>query len=49
LAATLTTNGEQGSLDRFEQWGSSKTLRQLASERFGSWLDLIGTLDGAGR
>jgi FMN-dependent oxidoreductase (nitrilotriacetate monooxygenase family) len=41
----LTTNGEQGSLDKFAQWGSGKTLRQLASERFESGLDLIGTPD----
>jgi long-chain alkane monooxygenase len=39
----ITTNGEQGSLDKFAQWGTSKTLRQLASERFDSGLDLIGT------
>src|SRR5580704_17388840 len=32
----LTTNGEQGSLDKFAQWGSGKTLRQLARERFGT-------------
>ena len=30
----MTTNGEQGSLDKFAQWGSGKTLRQLAIERF---------------
>jgi long-chain alkane monooxygenase len=41
----ITTNGEQGSLDKFAQWGSGKTLRQLASERFDSGLDLIGTPD----
>ncbi len=41
----VTTNGEQGSLDKFAQWGSGKTLRQLASERFDSGLDLIGTPD----
>jgi alkanesulfonate monooxygenase SsuD/methylene tetrahydromethanopterin reductase-like flavin-dependent oxidoreductase (luciferase family) len=41
----ITTNGEQGSLDKFAQWGSGKTLRQLASERFDSGLDLIGTSD----
>src|SRR6516162_1490184 len=35
LPSRLTTNGEQGSLDKFQQWGSGKTLRQLASERFG--------------
>ena len=43
----LTTNGEQGSLDKFAQWGSGKTLRQLAAERFGGPgdIDLIGTPD----
>jgi FMN-dependent oxidoreductase (nitrilotriacetate monooxygenase family) len=41
----LTTNGEQGSLDKFAQWGSGKTLRQLASERFESGLQLIGSPD----
>ena len=45
LPCRLTTNGEQGSLDKFQQWGSAKTLRQLASERFDSELDLIGTPD----
>ena len=42
----LTTNGEQGSLDKFAQWGTGKTLRQLASERFSAMppdLELIGT------
>jgi FMN-dependent oxidoreductase (nitrilotriacetate monooxygenase family) len=42
----LTTNGEQGSLDKFAQWGTGKTLRQLASERFSTMppdLELIGT------
>jgi len=29
----LTTNGEQGSLDAFAQWGSKKTLRQLIVDR----------------
>ena len=43
LPCKLTTNGEQGSLDRFQQWGSGKTLRQLASERFDNELDLVGT------
>jgi FMN-dependent oxidoreductase (nitrilotriacetate monooxygenase family) len=28
----LTTNGEQGSLDAFAQWGSNKTLRQLCED-----------------
>jgi long-chain alkane monooxygenase len=43
LPERLTTNGEQGSLDRFQQWGSGKTLRQLTAERFDNELDLIGT------
>ena len=41
----ITTNGEQGSLDKFAQWGGGKTLRQLASERFDSGLNLIGSPD----
>jgi alkanesulfonate monooxygenase SsuD/methylene tetrahydromethanopterin reductase-like flavin-dependent oxidoreductase (luciferase family) len=41
----LTTNGESGALDKFQQWGSGKTLRQLASERFDNGLNLIGTPD----
>jgi long-chain alkane monooxygenase len=41
----ITTNGEQGSLDKFAQWGTNKTLRQLASERFDSGLNLIGSPD----
>jgi FMN-dependent oxidoreductase (nitrilotriacetate monooxygenase family) len=41
----IATNGEQGSLDKFAQWGTKKTLRQLASERFDSGIDLIGTPD----
>ncbi len=41
----LTTNGEQGSLDKFAQWGSGKTLRQLASERYDGGLKLVGTPD----
>jgi FMN-dependent oxidoreductase (nitrilotriacetate monooxygenase family) len=39
----LTTNGESGALDKFQQWGSGKTLRQLAAERYDNGLDLIGT------
>ncbi|MBN8927125.1 MAG: FMNH2-dependent monooxygenase [Rhodospirillales bacterium 69-11] len=39
----LTTNGEQGSLDKFAQWGSGKTLRQLAQERFDAGIPLIGS------
>jgi FMN-dependent oxidoreductase (nitrilotriacetate monooxygenase family) len=42
----LTTNGEQGSLDAFAQWGSRKTLRQLAIEQVSRGLDgLVGTPD----
>jgi alkanesulfonate monooxygenase SsuD/methylene tetrahydromethanopterin reductase-like flavin-dependent oxidoreductase (luciferase family) len=41
----LTTNGESGALDKFQQWGSGKTLRQLASERFDNGLNLIGSPD----
>jgi FMN-dependent oxidoreductase (nitrilotriacetate monooxygenase family) len=42
----LTTNGEQGSLDAFAQWGSGKTLRQLTMEQVSRGLDgLIGTPD----
>jgi FMN-dependent oxidoreductase (nitrilotriacetate monooxygenase family) len=41
----LTTNGESGALDKFQQWGSGKTLRQLASERYDNGLDLIGSPD----
>ena len=41
----LTTNGEQGSLDKFAQWGSGKTLRQLTSERYDGGLRLVGTPD----
>jgi alkanesulfonate monooxygenase SsuD/methylene tetrahydromethanopterin reductase-like flavin-dependent oxidoreductase (luciferase family) len=41
----LTTNGEQGSLDKFAQWGSGKTLRQLAKERFDAGISLVGSPD----
>lgn len=43
----LTTNGEQGSLDKFQQSGSGKTLRQLVYEsaEFDSSIELIGTPD----
>jgi long-chain alkane monooxygenase len=40
----LTTNGEQGSLDAFCQWGAGKTLRQLAIDRATRGLDgVVGT------
>src|SRR5258708_15642410 len=45
LPGRLTTNGEQGSLDRFQQWGSGRTLRRLAAAGFDSDLDLIGSPD----
>ena len=41
----LTTNGEQGSLDKFAQWESGKTLRQLAQERFDAGIQLTGSPD----
>jgi FMN-dependent oxidoreductase (nitrilotriacetate monooxygenase family) len=42
----LTTNGEQGTLDAFAQWGSGKTLRQLALDQVSRGLDgLVGTPD----
>ena len=46
LPEKLTTNGEQGSLDKFQQWGSGKTLRQLTIEGGNSSsLELVGTPD----
>lgn len=48
LPERLTTNGEQGSLDMFQQWGSGKTLRELVVEASGGLvasIDLIGTPD----
>ena len=42
----LTTNGEQGSLDAFAQWGSGKPLRQLAAEQVTRGITgLVGTPD----
>jgi FMN-dependent oxidoreductase (nitrilotriacetate monooxygenase family) len=42
----LTTNGEQGALDKFAQWGSGKTLRQLVKEGgTSSSVELVGTPD----
>jgi FMN-dependent oxidoreductase (nitrilotriacetate monooxygenase family) len=46
LSERLITNGEQGSLDKFQQWGSGKTLRQLVVDGAGglvSSVELIGT------
>jgi FMN-dependent oxidoreductase (nitrilotriacetate monooxygenase family) len=48
LPERLVTNGEQGSLDSFQQWGSNKTLRQLVVEASGgivASVELIGTPD----
>jgi FMN-dependent oxidoreductase (nitrilotriacetate monooxygenase family) len=40
----LTTNGEQGSLDAFAQWGKNKTLRQLCEDTATWGLDgVVGT------
>lgn len=46
LPKRLVTNGEQGSLDKFQQYGSGKTLRQLVVDGAGglvSSVELIGT------
>jgi alkanesulfonate monooxygenase SsuD/methylene tetrahydromethanopterin reductase-like flavin-dependent oxidoreductase (luciferase family) len=46
LPERLITNGEQGSLDKFQQWGSGKTLRELVVDGAGglvSSVELIGT------
>jgi FMN-dependent oxidoreductase (nitrilotriacetate monooxygenase family) len=48
LPGRLTTNGEQGSLDKFQNYGSGKTLRQLVVDGGGglvSSVELIGTPD----
>jgi long-chain alkane monooxygenase len=43
----LETNGERGSLDKFAQWGSGKTLRQLVLDNGGTSdsIELVGTPD----
>ncbi len=43
----LKTNGERGSLDKFAQWGSGKTLRQLVLDAGGvsDSIELVGTPD----
>ena len=43
----FTTNGERGSLDKFAQWGSGKTLRQLVQDSGGvsDSVELVGTPD----
>jgi FMN-dependent oxidoreductase (nitrilotriacetate monooxygenase family) len=45
LPHKLITNGESGALDKFQQFGSGKTLRELAAERYDSGLNLVGTPD----
>jgi FMN-dependent oxidoreductase (nitrilotriacetate monooxygenase family) len=45
LPEDLTTNGERGSLDKFAQWGTGKTLRQLATENVVDSVELVGTPD----
>jgi len=48
LPERLVTNGEQGSLDAFQQHGSGKTLRDLVIEASGGLaasIELIGTPD----
>jgi long-chain alkane monooxygenase len=48
LPHRLVTNGEQGSLDKFQEWGSGKTLRQLVTggaSGLVSSVELVGTPD----
>lgn len=48
LPEKLVTNGESGTLDKFQQWGSGKTLRELVVDGGGglvSSVELIGTPD----
>jgi alkanesulfonate monooxygenase SsuD/methylene tetrahydromethanopterin reductase-like flavin-dependent oxidoreductase (luciferase family) len=47
LPEGLTTNGERGSLDKFAQAGSGKTLRELVADRLNSagCIELVGTPD----
>jgi FMN-dependent oxidoreductase (nitrilotriacetate monooxygenase family) len=48
LPEKLVTNGEQGTLDKFQQYGSGKTLRELVVDGAGglvSSVELIGTPD----
>jgi alkanesulfonate monooxygenase SsuD/methylene tetrahydromethanopterin reductase-like flavin-dependent oxidoreductase (luciferase family) len=48
LPGHLTTNGEQGTLEKFQQWGSGKTLRQLVVDSSGgtaACIELVGTPD----
>ncbi len=48
LPERLVTNGEQGTLDKFQQWGSGKPLRELVVESSGgiaACIELVGTPD----
>lgn len=48
IGEKLITNGEQGSLDMFQQWGTNKTLRELVVEVSGgivASIELVGTPD----
>jgi len=48
LPEKLVTNGESGTLDKFQQWGSGKTLRELVYDGGGglvSSVELVGTPD----
>jgi FMN-dependent oxidoreductase (nitrilotriacetate monooxygenase family) len=45
LPDDVTTNGERGSLEKFAQRGSGKTLRQLAAEGVSRCVELVGTPD----
>jgi len=50
LPGKLVTNGEQGSLDKFQQFGSGKTLRQLVADGgTSSSIELVGTPDSVAR
>jgi FMN-dependent oxidoreductase (nitrilotriacetate monooxygenase family) len=50
LPGKLTTNGEQGSLDKFQQFGSGKTLRQLTAEGgTGASIELVGSPDSVAK
>lgn len=48
LPEKLVTNGESGTLDKFQQWGSGKTLKELVVAGGGglvSSVELVGTPD----
>jgi FMN-dependent oxidoreductase (nitrilotriacetate monooxygenase family) len=49
LPPDMKTNGEQGSLDKFVQAGSGKSLRELASEGLANSVHLVGTPDHVAR